>query len=178
MDGINELSHIDNAIANIGAYGADIDPNTGEVLSDEPEEALAKRRVEVAQNRMLLADSLRNDLANIDAKIAMFKEAIDALKKKKDEIAADIEKVEAPIIESIRKGGDIEADGYILTVHKNPPAVVEVDASLTPEKFMKTTVPKPVTKPDKVAIKKAIMGGEYVPGWGVTKGLTLSVKER
>lgn len=72
---------------------------------------------------------------------------------------------------AIVNGGKIDTKIGTISIRKSKKTVI-VDQAKIPEKYL--TFKEPV--PDKVAIKKAIESGEYVPGAAVVESKNLSIR--
>lgn len=72
----------------------------------------------------------------------------------------------------------IEATEFVLSIKKNPPAVIVDTEALIPPAFMATPEPPPppVPRPDKALIKKAIQSGMAIAGCHLEQAERLDIR--
>lgn len=72
----------------------------------------------------------------------------------------------------------IDCPHFLLSIAKNPPAVEIFEQSLVPAHFLDFPEPPPPPAPrvDKAKVKKAIQGGQEVPGAKLSQGTRLVIK--
>ena len=95
-----------------------------------------------------------------------------------DKEAADAERLENVLFESMLKTGDTELIGveFEAKIKGKAASVIIKDAAAIPSQYMRTPEPTPpVPAPDKKAIGKAMKRGEFVPGCelGINKKLVI-----
>lgn len=76
----------------------------------------------------------------------------------------------------VNKMTHIKSPFFELLVKQNPVYVDISDAEKIPKEYLVTSVPKPVIKPDKKAIKEAIESGKEVPGAKLERNSKLEIK--
>jgi hypothetical protein len=141
---------------------------------------------EIADTLALLEGDIREKAINVAGFTRNLEAAADVIKAAGRQMLARAERLEKRA-ESVRNyllfqcqaAGitKIEAPWFVISVRKNPPAVVIDDPSAIPQEYMRPPPPPPPPAPDKTAISRALKAGDDVPGAHLMQGERLEIKE-
>ncbi len=139
----------------------DATDENGEIIGEidyQALEALQAERREKLENIALY-------MKNLSAEAAAIKDEEDALKKRRERIERKCERLGVYLAQSMVNNNEDKLESAKCSVKIRTSKSTEIDdLSLIPVEYIKVTVPEPVKKPDKVAIKKAIEAGKEVAG--------------
>ena len=147
---------------------------------DIPEEALRDTLESMQCAIEVKSKAVAAQVLNLEA----MAEAVDNAAKAMKERAAKIQRRADWIREYLRANmtacgiTKIEAVEFVLSIKKNPPAVVIDDETAIPDDYKRIPEPPPppVAKPDKKLIAQAIKDGFVVPGAHMEQGTRLAIK--
>jgi Siphovirus Gp157 len=126
------------------------------------------------------ATNVAKFILNTEAMAEAIENAADAMKERASRIRRRSESIRNYLKVNMQASGitKIEATEFVLSLKKNPPAVIVTDEASIPEAFkaVPTPPPPPSPRPDKTAIKKAIQAGVEVPGAHLEQNERLDIR--
>lgn len=150
-------------------FDAAIDAETGEVT----DEALSAQLDAIGDSLAAKVDAVCKLRAAAKARSVGVKAEMQRLKRMADAADHLAERLETLVERALLASGQRELRGDLFTarIQANNPSVVIVDAAELPPKFVVVE-----TRPDKVAIAKALKAGEEVPGARLERTESVRIK--
>lgn len=152
----NELQQVlENLYNRVDENGELID------VTESDFEVIAQLKAE----RQVKLENIALYIKNCDAEAAAIKAEIESLEKRCKRLERKSESLRGYMLSSMIANGDKELSSprYVAKIRTSEATEI-LDENLIPDEFIKVTIPEPVRKPDKVAIKKAIKAGHEVAG--------------
>jgi len=124
------------------------------------------------------AVSIAQFTRNLDSTAAAVREAGKSMLERAARLEKRAESIRNYMLYQFQFAGvtKIECPWFVISIRKNPPAVVIDDEKSVPEDF-KTVPEPPAPRPDKVKIRDALKAGEDVPGCRLLQSERLEIKE-
>jgi hypothetical protein len=144
---------------------------------DIPAEAILNALEVIEGDIKVKATNIAALTRNLEASAAMIREAGKRMLERADRLERRSESIKAYLLWNCQAAQitKIECPEYVISVRKNPPAVIIDDENKIPPEFIFTPMPEP--RPDKVKIKAALKAGEDVPGAHLFQNERLEIKE-
>lgn len=148
--------------------------------TDIPEDVLRDTLEGLGGELQLKAQNVARFIANQDAMADAIDNAAAAMAVRAKRLRSRTEYLRSYLLTNMQAAGiqKLDSPELVVTVKKNPPAVVVFDEAAVPAEFMVTPAPPPPPppRPNKAAIKDALKSGQDVPGCRLEQGVRLEVK--
>jgi chromosome segregation ATPase len=135
------------------------------------EQYAALIRAQIANTRDKV-DRIAAVLATLETSAEACTAEIERLQRRRQSLMNNAERLKQYVLEVMMKNGmkKLEGQTAALTMRANSPGVDIIDEAAIPAEYQVQTIS---TRPDKRAIKAAVLGGTHVPGAKLVQSLSL-----